>query len=63
MLPGAAVDIWHCDAGGLYSGCTNGGGGGGGGQHETPTDNSTFLRGVQRTDANGLALFKTIYPG
>ena len=23
----------------------------------------TFLRGIQKTDASGLALFKTIYPG
>ncbi len=36
-LPGASVDIWHCDANGLYSGfvstsaSSNGGGGGGGG--------------------------------
>ena len=48
----AAVDIWHCDAGGTYSGTGQQG-----------TEGLTFLRGIQRTDRNGLAIFKTIYPG
>jgi hypothetical protein len=48
-LKGAAVDIWHADAGGVYSGVA--------GNH------GTFLRGVQKTDDNGLAVFDTIYPG
>jgi protocatechuate 3,4-dioxygenase beta subunit len=51
-IRGAAVDIWHCDAGGTYSGFAQEG-----------TAGRTFLRGIQRTDANGLAVFKTIYPG
>jgi protocatechuate 3,4-dioxygenase beta subunit len=48
-IKGAAVEIWHCDASGAYSGVQG--------------DTGTFLRGVQRTDANGLARFQTIYPG
>jgi len=48
----AAVEIWHCDAGGVYSGTSQQG-----------TASERFLRGVQRTDANGLAIFRTIYPG
>jgi protocatechuate 3,4-dioxygenase beta subunit len=48
----AAVEIWHCDAGGVYSGTSVQG-----------TQNDRFLRGVQRTDAKGLAIFRTIYPG
>ena len=48
----AAVDIWHCDAGGVYSATSVQG-----------TEGLTFLRGIQRTDKNGLALFKTVYPG
>jgi len=48
----AAVEIWHCDAGGIYSGVSQQG-----------TTDEHFLRGVQRTDANGLAIFRTIYPG
>ncbi len=47
----AVVDIWHAEAGGVYSGAIAGNAG------------TNFLRGVQRTDKNGLALFKTIYPG
>jgi protocatechuate 3,4-dioxygenase beta subunit len=47
----AAVDIWHADAGGTYSGFGAGAG------------NRTFLRGIQKTDANGLATFTSIYPG
>jgi protocatechuate 3,4-dioxygenase beta subunit len=48
----AAVDIWHCDAAGTYSGTSQQG-----------TEGLTFLRGIQRTDRNGLAMFRTIYPG
>jgi protocatechuate 3,4-dioxygenase beta subunit len=62
----AAVDIWHCDAGGVYSGfgqASTGGGPGAGGTTRATTDARTFLRGVQLTDADGLASFRTIYPG
>lgn len=45
----AAVDIWHADASGEYSGVQGVSG--------------TFLRGIQLTDASGAAVFKTIYPG
>jgi len=48
-IKGAAVDIWHADASGVYSGVSG--------------NTGTFLRGVQRTDRNGLAVFDTIYPG
>ena len=51
-IKGAAVDIWHCDAGGLYSE-----------EAQLGTGSQTFMRGIQRTDKNGLALFRTIYPG
>ena len=86
----ASVDIWHCDADGVYSGfagasvAANGGGVAAGGQGALPagpppgapagggafgpgraqkTDDSTFLRGIQLTDASGKAAFTTIYPG
>ena len=109
-IPNAALDIWHCDAGGVYSGYTKvtlggpsgpggpggpppngaggdmpagpppnggpggrggpggpgfGGPGGPGGMPPKPhtTDELVFLRGVQITDAQGTAEFKTIYPG
>jgi protocatechuate 3,4-dioxygenase beta subunit len=50
-IKGAAVDVWHCDAGGTYSGFGSGAG------------NRTFMGGIQRTDAKGLAVFDTVYPG
>jgi protocatechuate 3,4-dioxygenase beta subunit len=50
-LPGAVVDVWHCDAAGVYSGVSGNAAG------------ETFLRGWQRTDARGEARFTTIYPG
>src|SRR5205085_10558214 len=58
----AAIDVWHCDAGGVYSGFSQASAGGPGGSQST-TDNQTFLRGTQVTDASGLAEFQTIYPG
>src|SRR5216683_2289446 len=50
-IKGAAVDIWHADAAGNYSGFSS------------DTSSRTFLRGIQKTDQNGLAIFTTIYPG
>lgn len=50
-IKGAAVDIWHADAAGNYSGFS------------ADTSSRTFLRGIQKTDKNGLAVFTTIYPG
>lgn len=63
-LANAAVDIWHCDALGYYSGIT-GENPGGGGTSVTGADNkgTTFLRGIQLTDEQGVATFRTIYPG
>jgi len=60
-LKGALVEIWHCDAGGLYSGFVAASAGGPGGSG--PTDKKTFLRGGQRSDAGGSVTFRTIYPG
>ena len=50
-IKGAAVDVWHADAAGNYSG------------FGPDTSSRTFLRGIQKTDKNGLAVFTTIYPG
>jgi protocatechuate 3,4-dioxygenase beta subunit len=53
-LEGAQVDVWHCDAQGVYSGI-----------QDWPFDTTglIFLRGYQRTDATGRVQFTTIYPG
>ena len=47
----AAVDIWHADAAGDYSG------------FGSDSSSRTFLRGIQKTNAQGTATFTTIYPG
>jgi uncharacterized protein (TIGR03437 family) len=61
LLTGAYVDIWHCDAKGIYSdeGTYNPGGGTG----TVNTSGQKFLRGYQITDENGQVKFTTIYPG
>jgi protocatechuate 3,4-dioxygenase beta subunit len=51
-LKDVIVDIWQCDALGIYSS-----------QIEVQTTDSDFLRGYQTTDATGNASFKTVYPG
>ena len=53
-LAGAMVDIWHCDALGVYSGVRDAG---------FDTRGKKFLRGYQQTDAQGHTEFLTIYPG
>ena len=53
-LKGAVVDIWHCDALGVYSDAVDAG---------FNTKGKNFLRGYQVSDANGLVTFQTIYPG
>jgi len=55
---GARVDIWHCDAQGVYSGYA-----GQGEDRRLSTEGETFLRGSLLTDAQGVAEFTTIYPG
>jgi hypothetical protein len=50
-IKAALVDIWHADAGGVYSGFGSG------------ASSRTFMRGIQRTDATGVATFQTVYPG
>ena len=50
-ITGAAVDIWHADAAGNYSGFGAG------------SRSRAFMRGIQRTDAHGIATFRTVYPG
>ena len=62
-IKGADVEIWHCDAGGEYSGYDSGSPGVGGGGHQAPASSTRYLRGHQKSDANGKAQFLTIFPG
>jgi protocatechuate 3,4-dioxygenase beta subunit len=51
-LKNAAVDIWHCNASGVYSDITS-----------ESSFGKTYLRGVQITDKHGQVTFKTVFPG
>lgn len=53
-LAGAIVDVWHCDATGIYSDVRD---------PSFDTTGKKYLRGYQVTDASGRATFRTIYPG
>ena len=62
-IKGADVEIWHCDAGGEYSGFDSGASGSPGGGQQDPTSTTRYLRGHQKSDASGRAQFLTIFPG
>jgi protocatechuate 3,4-dioxygenase beta subunit len=49
---GAQIDIWHCNASGVYSDIAG-----------ENTTGQQWLRGYQLTDATGKAVFTTIIPG
>jgi protocatechuate 3,4-dioxygenase beta subunit len=49
-IEGAAVDLWHCDAERAYSGVQG-------------VEGETDCRGIQLTDPEGVAEFRTIFPG
>ena len=51
-LTGVYVDVWHCNAAGVYSD-----------QAAKNTSGRKFLRGYQASDRNGMVNFQTIYPG
>lgn len=64
-IENAAVDVWHCDVNGFYSGFVDADPDP---QDPNPyqddgSDPNTFLRGVLLTDASGNVTFQTIYPG
>lgn len=56
-LPGAIVDVWHCDKEGNYSEYGNNF------LQRKDFSSEHFLRGRQATDANGRVSFISIYPG
>jgi protocatechuate 3,4-dioxygenase beta subunit len=84
-LADAAVDVWHCDAAGVYSGFAQQGSQGPPGPppdfdpgfdddppgpppmgpppNHAPNNHQTFLRGIQRTGADGVVSFRTVFPG
>ncbi|KAL1619661.1 hypothetical protein SLS54_006598 [Diplodia seriata] len=53
-------DLWHCNSTGVYAGVV---GSGNGNEDDTANLNRTFARGIAKTDSDGVASFKTIFPG
>ena len=49
LIAAADVEVWHCDAAGVYSGVQG--------------DTGHYLRGHQKTSAQGVARFLTVWPG
>lgn len=65
-VAGAAVEIWHCDAWGYYSGYTTANPGGSApaeSEDGSTANDQTYLRGYQVANANGVVKFETIFPG
>ncbi|MEM7275252.1 MAG: hypothetical protein AAF547_19400 [Actinomycetota bacterium] len=56
-IPGAEVEIWHTDHTGDYSAFEDGGTG------KDEAEGSTFCRGFQVADDDGIVAFQTIVPG
>lgn len=54
-VAGASVEIWHCDADGVFSDYAR--------KMYPESAATTYLRGVQTTNAVGQVMFRTIYPG
>jgi protocatechuate 3,4-dioxygenase beta subunit len=50
-LSGLAVYLWHCDRAGRYS------------MYSSGLEDENYLRGIAKTDVDGTAWFKTIFPG
>jgi protocatechuate 3,4-dioxygenase beta subunit len=62
-IENAAVELWHCDALGFYSGFVENNPGGTDDYVDDGSNPDTFCRGLQVTDTNGLVTFQTVYPG
>jgi protocatechuate 3,4-dioxygenase beta subunit len=71
-VAGAVVDLWQCDAAGVYSGFAGaapgqGGSPAGSDEYGDPESRATsserFLRGTQATGHDGVVQFASIYPG
>lgn len=59
-VPDVYMDWWHANSTGVYSGVVASGNGD---SNDATNLNNTFLRGIQKTDSDGVAQFTTIFPG
>ncbi|KAM0546486.1 hypothetical protein ACHAPJ_010846 [Fusarium lateritium] len=53
-------DVWNCNSTGVYSGVQDDSNGSGG---DASNLDRTALRGIQETDQDGIAVFKSVFPG
>ncbi|KAK4238229.1 Intradiol ring-cleavage dioxygenase [Achaetomium macrosporum] len=59
-VPNVYLEIWHCNATGVYGGVVASGNGN---SADASNLDNTFLRGIQPTNADGVAQFESIFPG
>jgi protocatechuate 3,4-dioxygenase beta subunit len=59
-VPETFLEIWHCNSTGVYSGVVARGNGN---QDDASNLNKTFLRGIQKSDNDGVVTFNTLFPG
>ncbi|KAG7443702.1 aromatic compound dioxygenase, partial [Guyanagaster necrorhizus] len=59
-IPGVYLDVWHCNATGVYAGIVASGNGD---DTDESNWNTTFLRAIQPINDEGYAQFETIFPG
>lgn len=59
-LPAVYLEQWHCNATGVYGGIIANGNGN---TADASNINATFLRGIQKSDTDGVLTFETIVPG
>lgn len=60
-IKGAYIDFWHANSTGVYSGIVEDGNGNG--ATDTANANRTYARGIQPTNADGVAQVISIFPG
>lgn len=53
-------DLWNCNSTGVYAGVVEQGNGN---ANDASNINATFLRGLQKTDSDGVVTFESIFPG
>ncbi|KAK7416708.1 hypothetical protein QQX98_005034 [Neonectria punicea] len=59
-VPELYWDVWNCNSTGVYSGVQDDSNGNG---DDASNLNNTALRGIQKTDQDGVAVFKSVFPG
>lgn len=59
-ISGLYWDVWNCNSTGVYSGVQDDSNGNG---DDASNLNKTALRGIQQTDEDGIAYFRSVFPG